>query len=165
MRLEEAALVVVPGLGVGEVGPLQEVDLGDVTVRCFPVDMASKGVFWVPEDRVDDQGLRAPMDEETAATVIEKLASAKAPEKRASWRTRQKRYETMLASNDPVELAALVGELAAVRADKRSNKQALSFSERRLFERARNLLFGELHAVTGRAIEALERVVLQPAAA
>lgn len=161
MELKVDAMVVVPGLGVGRVGALEELDIGEQTVRAFPVNMGDSGVYWVPEDRVDDQGLRAPMDADTAASIIEELADHTAPKKRASWRARQKRYQEMLTSNRPMELAALVGELAAVRRQKREKKQTLSFSERRLLEQAKELLIGEIQAVTGRARDALERAMTQ----
>lgn len=158
MKLAENQLVVVPGLGVGRVEALQEMELGDATVRVFPVDMGEGGgVFYVPEDRVDGQGLRAPMDAATAATIIDSIAEVEAPAKRSNWRRRQKRYEEMIASNQPDELAALIGELAAVRRDKKKKKQSLSFVERRLMERAKDLLFGELAAVTDKTRAFFER--------
>lgn len=149
MELKENELVVVPGLGVGRVQALQEMKVGNNAVRVFPVDMGEGGgVFYVPEDRVDSQGLRAPMDAKTAATIIEVIVEQEAPKQRANWRSRQRRYEEMLASNQPRELAALIGELAAVRVEKKKKKQTLSFVERRLMQRAKDLLFGELAAVT-----------------
>ncbi len=166
MELKPNDLVVVPGLGVGTVKKPQELELRNTTVRAFPVDMGeSAGIFWIPEDRIDGQGLRRPMDEKTASLLIERIAEVEAPKKRRNWRQRQKRYQEAIASNDPEALADIVGELAAVRSKKRKKKQTLSFSERRLFERAKALLFGEIEAATGKARAVLEKTSLAAHAA
>ena len=158
MDVKQNDLVVVPGLGVGRVEGKEQVDIGSTTLRAFCVTIRDEaGKVWIPEDRTDGHGLRAPMDEATATSHLQAIAKQEAPKKRANWRNRQRRYEQTIASNEPGALAKMIGELLAVQRAKKQKKQVLSFGERRLLDRAKNLLFGEVAAVTGKAMDALER--------
>lgn len=150
MELAVGDVVVVPVLGVGVVERNEPLDLGEETVPAFKIDLGpDSGAYWIPEAQVGQQGLREPMPEEMIDRLWKTMKGAKAPKKRANWNRRRKRYNEMLASNEPMQLAELVGELVAVRAKKRKKKQTLSFGERRLLEKASALIAGEIAATTG----------------
>ena len=91
----------------------------------------------------------------------EALESQEAPDVRANWNRRRIRYTEMLSSNEPLQLAALVGELAAVQAQKRDKNQALSFGERQLLDQAQGLLVAEVAACTSRAPDEVQRELEQ----
>ena len=153
MELEIGDTVVVPVMGVGIVDANEEVDVGDGTVTAFRIDMGEdEGTFWIPEAQLGSQGLRAPIAEEHLALLWSTLSEQVAPEKRENWNRRRKRYDDMLASNEPLQLAALIGELMAVQADKRTRNQALSFGERQLLDKTQDLLAAEVAVTTGRPV-------------
>ena len=125
-------MVVVPGCGVGrgEAVELYRIDLGD-----------TKGRMWVPTHLVNAQGLRPVMTIERAKEAWTVIEAQAAPDERQNWNRRQRRYNEKLLSNEPIEMAELLGELAAVR-----NKKELSFGERKIFEKVRELLICEIAA-------------------
>jgi|AACY02.10.fsa_nt_gi Transcriptional regulators, similar to M. xanthus CarD len=154
MELSIGDMVVVPSLGVGVVEERGALSLGDDEVPAWRIDLGSDGgTYWLPEHRVGKEGLRAPVDEERVERLWTALTSEKAPQKRDHWNRRRRRYDEMLATNEPLQLAKLVGELLAVQRKKRENRQVLSFSERRLLEKVRQMFTAEVSATTGQSEE------------
>ena len=150
MALSRNDVVVVPGWGVGRVEAVEAMQVGEQTVRTYRISFGEEsGRYWVPTDRVEAEGLRPPMDDAEIARTWELICSHELADKRAHWRKRQMRYHQMLMSNDPAELAKLIGELVAVQAHKRDKRQALSVQERELLDRAVRLMIGEIAAATG----------------
>jgi len=154
MELSIGDMVVVPSLGVGVVEDKGSLDLGDTRVPAWKIDLGPEdGTYWLPENRVGQEGLRPPVDAERIDRLWKTMTSEKAPDKRAHWNQRRRRYDEMLASNEPIQLAKLIGELVAVKKAKRDKKQVLSFTERRLLEKVREMMVRELAATTGRGEE------------
>ena len=89
--------------------------------------------------------------DELVEQTWEVIRSQEAPDARATWNRRQRRYSEMLMSNSPRALAELLGELAAVRSEK-----PLSFTEKRMFRQVWDLLVGEISASTGDSREVVE---------
>jgi len=140
LEFEQDDVVVVPGCGVGKIEAIETMDTGDEPVEMYKIFVESTGVrMWVPTYRATADGFRRPLEEDRIEAVLECIRETTAPEKRATWNRRQRRYQELLMSNDPMQLAALLGELASVRQNK-----ALSFGERKMFDRACDLMSAEL---------------------
>ncbi len=155
LQFQPGNAVVVPGLGVGTLTHVEDVPLDDTSERAYRIEFADrKGRIWIPTDRAGEIGLRGGMPEDLAEEAFEVISSQKAPKKRAHWNRRRRRYEEALSSNKPREVAALVGELAAV---KNVKKGPLSFGERRLFEKAIELFVGEVSVALGVARATVEK--------
>lgn len=146
-RFQPAEQVVVPGLGLGTISRIESIPLEGSELRAYCVEIAGEeGRMWVPLNRAGEAGLRRPMSAEVAEEAIEIAAKQEAPHKRAHWNRRQRRYQEWLSSDNPHDVARLVGELASVRQVKKS---PLSFGERRLFEKAKDHFVRELSASLG----------------
>ena len=162
MELEIGDTVVVPVMGVGTVDANEEVDVGDGTVTAYRIDMGpDDGTFWIPEAQLGSQGLRPPITEAQLPLMWSTLAEQTSPEKRENWNRRRRRYDEMLASNEPLQLAALIGELMAVQADKAGKKQSLSFGERQLLDKTHALLAAEVSFTTGRPLPEIMTEITQ----
>jgi len=154
LELSIGDTVVVPALGVGIVDANETVDVGEHSVKAYRIHLGEDaGNVWIPEGQMGVHGLREPVAEEHLERVWDSMTSQKAPKKRANWNRRRKRYDEMLASGEPRKVAALVGELAAVRNQKRTKKQTLSFGERLLLEKAQKLLAQEVAATRDCPVE------------
>jgi len=147
LELAIGETVVVPTMGVGVVEATERVDVGDAYVEAYRIDLGPEdGTFWIPQQQLGSQGLRPPISKDRLAAMWAEMLEQEAPKKRANWNRRRKRYSEMLASNEPLQLAALIGELSAVAAVKRTKKQSLSFGERQLLDKAQGLLAQEVAA-------------------
>jgi len=138
-------LVVVPGCGVGRVDAIEQMKIEEEQVELYRIDLGDgNGRMWVPTNLVDIQGVRKVMTTESAEQAWAIITAQEAPDTRQNWNRRQRRYNEKLMGNEPLELAELLGELAAVR-----STQELSFGERKIFERVRELLVSEIAAACG----------------
>ena len=167
MQVTVGESIVVPGCGVGTVEAVESMDLsGSGTpeqLYKITFEDGDQRKMWVPVDRVAEQNLRPVMSAELVEQTWEVIRSQEAPDARATWNRRQRRYSEMLMSNSPRALAELLGELAAVRSEK-----PLSFTEKRMFRQVWDLLVGEISASTGDSREVVEErmeKVVPPAAA
>jgi len=146
-------LVVVPGCGVGRVDAIEQMEIGEERVELYRIDLGdSNGRMWVPTNLVAAQGVRKVMSAKSAEEAWAVITAMEAPEARQNWNRRQRRYNEKLMGNEPMELAELLGELAAVRSTKE-----LSFGERKIFERVRELLVAEIAAASGEERGAIEQ--------
>lgn len=159
MKVKVGDQVVFPRCGVGEIEALVTMPVGGEDVELYQISLDNdKGRVWVPKDRMADQGLRPVMAKKRIKQVLQTLSEQEAPESRKQWNQRQRRYTEMLTANEPLSLARLVGELAAVRAQK-----ALSFTEKRMFREAWALLVSELAAAAKVPKEEMEARVIKEA--
>lgn len=157
MELSVGDVVVVPALGPGVVEAHESVDIGQHSVDAWRIELGgSRGTMYVPNNARGAEGLRAPMSAEVVPGIWKTISRQAAPKHRRNWNQRRRRYEQMLHSNSPTSLAELLGELARVRARKAHKNQRLSFGERRMLERARDLLAREVAISSGRPQEAVE---------
>ena len=153
VQIQVGEKVVVPGCDVGEVVALEPLDFGDSPMLYFQIQFPEGSRTWIPQDRLIEKGVRRVMPAERAREVFEIAASQEAPEKRATWNRRQRRYQEILLNNEPRALAEMLGELSAVQRDRGS----LSFGERRVYDQVRSLLISELALALGTEREAAEQ--------
>ena len=140
MQFDVGESVVVPGWGVGEIAGLEEVDVGEADVKMVRIDIGEeKKRMWVPEGRMHAECVRGVMKPSQVKETLSLIKNGTAPEKRATWNRRQRRYMEMVSTNTPQSLGELMGELSAVRRRKR-----LSFTERRMFDRVHDQLSAEM---------------------
>lgn len=137
--------LVVPACDVGEVVAIETLTFEGQSAEFYRIELAQGASSWVPLGGLIPQGIRKVMSKERAAEVLEIIGQQTAPAKRANWNQRRRRYQEMLLGNAPAEVAALLGELGAVR----TAKGRLSFSERQLFDKVLGLLASELALVLG----------------
>lgn len=150
-------LVVVPGCGVGQIDAVEAMDVDGEHVELYRINLGEgNGRMWVPTNLVETQGLRKVMSNESAEEAWAIISAQEAPEARQNWNRRQRRYNEKLMGNEPLELAGLLGELAAVRSTKE-----LSFGERKIFERVRELLVSEIAAASGKPRPQVEQRMTQ----
>jgi CarD family transcriptional regulator len=92
----------------------------------------------VPEDRVDEVGVRPAVSEEDADDVLEVLAvtDVRVP---SNWSRRFKNHQEKLKSGDVYDCAEVVRNLAL-----RQRNGSLSAAEKSMYANARHILISEL---------------------
>lgn len=149
MEFRVGDAVVAPGCGVGTIEAIETMDMGDAPVELYRITFDEEGTrMWVPLAQVAAKGLRPVMATERVEEIWHTIDNQELPDQRATWNRRYRRYNDMLMSNHPKSMAEVLGELLALRKEKK-----LSFGEKRLFERVSNLLIGELAAASSRSRE------------
>lgn len=151
--------VVYPTHGVGKVVDVLEQEIAGHKLELIVITF----------DR-DRMTLRVPV-EKTATSGLRKLASKKIMEeamttlkgrarvKRTMWSRRAQEYEAKINSGDPVSIAEVVRDL-----HRNVGQPDQSFSERQIYEAARDRLAAEVAAVDKTDVEAatekLEKVLV-----
>ena len=119
MEFREGGMVVVPGCGVGQIEDIEVVQMDDMTVSMYRIVVEGDVRIWVPTATARLQGIRRPVAEERVQALLDAVRDTTAPTERATWNRRQRRYTEQLMSNDPLQLAELLGEPLAVEVEDR----------------------------------------------
>jgi CarD family transcriptional regulator len=134
---------VVPALGVGVVKDIVSQDLDGEAYQMYVITILDKALtFKVPLDQVDAKGVREPIPMEAVERVYEVLRDRTSPRDKQTWNRRYREYMAKIKTGDPLEVAAVLRDLALLRADKQ-----LSFGERKMYDQAHSLIVQEV-AVT-----------------
>lgn len=160
MVFEVGAKVVYPSHGIAEIVGRESRAINGVTLTYLVLTVPKRG--WataggmkvsVPEDRLEEVGVRAAMSEEDAGDVLDVLATtdARVP---ANWSRRFKNHQEKLKTGDPYDCAEVVRNLAL-----RQRNGSLSAAEKSMYANARHILISELAVSWGvDDTEAEERV-------
>jgi CarD family transcriptional regulator len=156
--------VVYPAHGVGKIVSIEEQEVAGFKLELFVISFEKdKMTLRVPTNKATEAGLRALATPEVVAHAMRTL-KGKAKVKKAMWSRRAQEYEQKINSGDLIAIAEVVRDLH--RAD---DQREQSYSERQLYEAARERLTREIAAPTGRdegsAAKDIDDVLLGRAAA
>lgn len=140
--------IIYPAHGVGHISDIEKQQIGDIEVELFVINFEhEKMKLRVPIGKAAGSGMRNLSTEEQMADAL-RLIEGKARIKRTMWSRRAQEYEAKINSGDLVSVAEVVRDL--YRADDQPEQ---SYSERQLFEQARERFGRELAAVRGGTLE------------
>lgn len=153
-----ADFVVYPAHGVGQITAIEEQTVAGANLELFVVYFAkSKMTLRAPTKKAASAGMRKLSD--TAAVERVRRTLGQAPRKgRGIWSRLAQEYESKLNSGDIVAIAEVMRDLYRPAAN-----SVQSFSERRLYTTALDLLSGEIALVNGiseeEAVKELEGLI------
>lgn len=142
-----------PNHGAVKIRKRQERKLAGEDIEFLVLDNGEGLSVMVPEDQIEDCGVRPCMDQDEVDEIVGQLEDEPSTFKGA-WSRRLKRNRERFNSGDPIEVAGVVRDLAV-----RDAKKGLSHAERRLYRDARRMLEGELAAVIDGGEDAAEELV------
>jgi len=135
---------VVPTHGVGVVRGIVSEDIEGEIYQMYEIAILDKVLTYrVPLDQVDAKGVRCPIPADAVERVYEVLRDRTAPRDKQTWNRRYREYMTKIKTGDPLEVAAVLRDLALLRNDKQ-----LSFGERKMYDQAHSLIVQELAVAT-----------------
>ena len=141
--------VVYPTHGVGKVTGVEKLEIAgqklDLVIITFDRDRMT---LRVPLDKAPTSGLRKLSSRKIMEDAMNTL-KGRARIKRTMWSRRAQEYEAKINSGDPISIAEVVRDL-----HRNVGQPDQSFSERQIYEAARDRLAGELAAVDKTDIEA-----------
>ncbi len=142
--------IIYPAHGVGYITAVEKQSIADIEVELFVIDFEhEKMKLRVPVAKAAASGMRNLSTNDQMAEAL-KLLEGNARVKRTMWSRRAQEYEAKINSGDLTSVAEVVRDL--FRADDQPEQ---SYSERQLFEQARERL--------GREVAALRKFSLEDA--
>jgi len=140
MEFEIGDKAVVPALGVGIIKEIEELDLGDEVYQCYVIKILDNGLTYkVPVNNTESNGIRKVIAAETVEEVYDILRDRETPADKQTWNRRYREYMNKIKTGDPVEVAAVLRDLARLKIEK-----TLSFGERKMYDQAHSLIVQEV---------------------
>lgn len=134
--------VVYPTHGVGKVLSVEETTVAEHKLDLFVIYFdRDRMTLRVPVAKAATSGLRKLSTRKIMEDAMVKL-KGRARVKRTMWSRRAQEYEAKINSGDPLSIAEVVRDL-----HRNSSQPDQSFSERQIYESARDRLASELAAV------------------
>lgn len=133
-------VVVYPGCGLGRILAIEEKIVEGRTFKTYIFKLLdSETEFFIPLDSTHRVGLRPIISPEKVEQVYQILAQNEINLPEGNWNKRYKEYTEKLKSGDIFVLATLLRELSEI-----AKNKPLSFGEKKIFEKAKELLVREL---------------------
>ncbi len=154
--------VVYPSHGVGKLDAIEKFEICGESMEFFVVSFQKNNLtLKLPVKKALDSGLRELSSKDGLQDVFDALTQ-KTKKRRLMWSKRAQEYETKINSGNPCSAAEVIRELY-----KEGGENALSFSERQIYQLAMERLAKEIALVENiEETEAVKRVeeILQKAA-
>lgn len=156
MKLTVGSMVVYPAQGPCLIGPVVNKEVAGIPVNFYQLSLLDErgGELFVPVEKAQTNGLRRLLKRSEIPKLLRQLSHTVSSAK--DWKQRAKDNALRLASGSAFDLAEIVESLTA-----RSATKELSFPERRMLEKARTLLVGEIAEVMKETRSAAEQQVDQ----
>ncbi|MFN4196576.1 MAG: CarD family transcriptional regulator [Caldimicrobium sp.] len=133
-------VVIYPGYGLCKIISIDEKFIEGKSIQAYVLKLLDgEAEIYVPIDSVKKSGLRAIVAKEDLKEIYKILSQREVKITNGNWNKRYKEYTEKLKRGDAFILASLVKELYEL-----SKRKTLSFGERKVFERAKELLVLEL---------------------
>ncbi len=151
MTFSPGQTVVHPQHGTALIDAVEEREFQGKKTRFLVLTAPSADLtVKVPEDRCEEIGLRSVINQDQVSEIMTVLGTDAGPQK-GHWSQRLKMNQARLRSGDPQQVAEVLRDLAA-----KSQSKALSPAEKRLFDKARQLLCSEVAAAMSEDCDAIE---------
>lgn len=143
MEFQIGDKAVVPNQGVGVIKEIESLNLGDEPLDFYVIKLLDNGgTYRCPVGSADVNNVRDVMEASMVEAVYEVLRDREKPPDKQTWNRRYREYTKKITTNDPLEVSAVLRDLAVLRLGK-----TLSFGERKMYDRAHGLIVQEVAAV------------------
>ncbi len=130
--------VVCKGKGVAEIVDIIEKDISGQTHDCYVLRFLGEDFkMFIPTE--NNEAIRKPLPKVEVPGLFDFLRVKDFEVKKENWNKRSKKYSDKLRNGSTYDIADIIRELNASRTSKR-----LSFGERAIFDKAKDLLVQEL---------------------
>lgn len=131
---------VVPALGVGIIKEIEHLEMGGDSGDYYVIKILDNGLTYkVPVNQTGANGIREVIPQEAVDKVYEVLRDRDTPADKQTWNRRYREYMNKIKTGDPLEVAAVLRDLARLKSEK-----TLSFGERKMYDQAHSLIVQEL---------------------
>jgi len=147
--------VIYPNQGVGIIEEVSTKTIGGRAEEFYMVKLsANESTVMVPVSNVENVGMRTLCDEDQVRKIYA-ILEGEFVEPDPDWKTRYKLNLEKMNSGEICEVAKVLRNLYYL-----SSRKSLSFREKKMFDRARQLVISELATVKGQGFEETEQDVI-----
>lgn len=140
MGFEVGEKAIVPNMGVGILKEIETVSVAEVDYRMLVFKILYNGsVYKTPETKAEANGIRPIIPVDAVEKVYDVLRDRETPTDKQTWNRRYREYMNKIKTGDPLEVAAVLRDLALLKSEK-----ALSFGERKMYDQAHSLIVQEI---------------------
>lgn len=140
MQFDIGDKAVVPALGVGIIKEIERLEMGGDAYDVYVIKILDNGLTYkVPVNNTGANGIREVIPQEAVDRVYEVLRDRDTPADKQTWNRRYREYMNKIKTGDPLEVAAVLRDLARLKSEK-----TLSFGERKMYDQAHSLIVQEL---------------------
>jgi CarD family transcriptional regulator len=144
--------IVFPNQGLGIIEDLMEEDLFGQKLLFYHIRIFSNNTLvLVPSANTEEMGLRKPIAEETIDEIFDLLKNGTV-DVTANWKGRFREHSNMMKSGTIVDVISVLKSLYYL-----SLSKPLSFREKKMMEKARELIVSELSEATSLPVSKIER--------
>ena len=118
MQFQIGDKAVVPALGVGIVKEIEQLQMEDTVYSVYVIKILDNGLTYkVPVNNTGANGIREVIPMEAVEKVYEILRDRKTPADKQTWNRRYREYMNKIKTGDPLEVAAVLRDLARLKSD------------------------------------------------
>jgi CarD family transcriptional regulator len=133
---------VFPAYGVGIIKEIATEELGGDVYQFYVLKLLDNGAtIKVPVKNAEADGIREIIPASAVDQVYEVLRDRSSPADKQTWNRRYREYMTKILTGNPLEVAAVLRDLALLKSEKQ-----LSFGERKMYDQAHSLIVQEIAA-------------------
>jgi len=144
--------VVFPNQGLGIIENFLEEDLFGQKLLFYHIRILSNNTLvLVPSANTEEMGLRKPVAEETIEEIFDLLKNG-AVDVTANWKGRFREHSNLMKSGTIIDVISVLKSLHYL-----SLSKPLSFREKKMMEKARELIVSELSEATSLPVSKIER--------
>lgn len=141
--------VVYPGHGVGEINSVVDKTILGSEQKVYEITIMSSGMrIMVPVAQAETVGLRRVADKKAVDKVYQILRERNVKMDTQTWNRRFREYSQKIETGSVFEIAEVLRDLSVLSADKE-----LSFGEKKMLDKAKNLLVSEIAIAKSRPHE------------
>jgi CarD family transcriptional regulator len=156
VQVEIGDLAVYPAHGVGRIESMERRPVGNAVCDVFVMRILENDMrITIPAQNLDEIGLRPLIKKNQVKKVYDVFKKPTKAVSSVNWNRRHRDYMERVKTGSPFEVAAVMGELLAMRADKE-----LSFGERKLLDMVKTLLIKELALAAEKSEDVIDAEIL-----
>ncbi len=131
---------VVPAHGVGVITEIETLAMEGKGYAVYVIKILDNGMTYkVPVHNTNANGIREVVGPDAIPKVYEVLKDRETPADKQTWNRRYREYMNKIRTGDPLEVAAVLRDLARLKSEK-----TLSFGERKMYDQAHTLIVQEV---------------------
>ncbi|MGL4209562.1 MAG: CarD family transcriptional regulator [Candidatus Adiutrix sp.] len=139
-KLKVGDLAVYPAHGVGRIEAMEQRTISGQLYDFFVMRILDNNMkIMIPSQNIAEIGLRPLIQKNEIKNVYHILKTTPKPTETVNWNRRHRDYMDKIKTGSIFDVAAVLGELLAMRSDKE-----LSFGERKLLDTVRTLFVKEI---------------------